>query len=114
MGRGGGSAGGGGIGDSCGGVSGGGGSVGGVYSATRLMYVNERSGKQQDAKQQQQLQQQQQADYKAKARRIQRGTFSESLGLLFALHNFICLICLAKLEVFCFPKYTLLLLLLFI
>lgn len=89
VGRGGGSGGGGGIGDSCGGVSGGGGSVGGVYSATRLMYVNERSGKQQDAKQQQQLQQQQ-ADYKAKARRIQRGTFSECLGLLSALHNFIC------------------------
>lgn len=81
MGRGGGGGGGGGSGgghlESCGGISGagsaglgGGGKSFGEHSSTRLVYVNERSGKQQlDAKQQQQ----QQADYKAKARRIQRG-----------------------------------------
>lgn len=80
MGRGGGGGGGGGGSggghmESCGGISGGGsagvgggGKSFGEHSSTRLVYVNERSGKQQlDAKQQQQ------ADYKAKARRIQRG-----------------------------------------
>lgn len=82
MGHGGGGGGGSGSGgghlESCGGISGGGSTVMGgggksfgENSSTRLVYVNERIGKQQlDAKA---MHQHQQVDYKAKPRRIQRG-----------------------------------------